>query len=72
MTGKIQDLVGRVMVDKEFLADLVRDPDAILGRYELSVEERAVITQALARAVHGSEQDRARALHSVMLKQWAT
>jgi hypothetical protein len=37
MTGKaIQDLVGRVMIDRDFLADLVRDPDAILSAYELT------------------------------------
>ena len=28
--------------------------------------------QALGRGVHGSEQERAHALQSVMLKRWAT
>ena len=73
MTGKaIQDLVGRVMIDRDFLAELVRDPDAVLAGYELSPEERAVILQALGRGVHGSEEDRAHALQSIMLKRWAT
>ena len=47
MTGKaIQDLVGRVMIDRDFLADLVRDPDAVLAGYELTAEERSVILLA--------------------------
>ena len=73
MTGKVlQDLVGRVMIDREFLADLVRDPDGVLAGYELTVDERAVIMQALGRGTHGSDQERALALQSVMLKRWAT
>ena len=73
MTGKaIQDLVGRVMLDREFLAELVRDPEAILAGYELTADERAVIMQALGRGAQVSEQERAYALQDVMLKRWAT
>jgi hypothetical protein len=73
MTGKaIQDLVGRVLIDRDFLAELVRDPDAGLAGYELTPEERAVILEALGRGVHGSDLERAHALQSVMLKRWAT
>lgn len=73
MTGKaIQDLVGRVMIDRDFLADLVRNPDAILSAYELTTEERSVILLAIGRGTHGSEEERAHALELVMLKRWAT
>jgi hypothetical protein len=73
MAGKaIQDLVGRVMIDRDFLADLMRDPDAVLAGYELTAEERSVILLALGRGADGSENDRARALELVMLKRWAT
>jgi hypothetical protein len=73
MTGKaIQDLVGRVMIDREFLAELVRDPESILAGYELTADERAVILQALGRAVHVTEEERAQVLQLVMLKRWAT
>jgi hypothetical protein len=73
VTGKaIQDLVGRVMIDREFLEGLVRDPEGVLAEYELSTDERAVILQALGRAVHVSEGQRADALQIVMLKRWAT
>jgi hypothetical protein len=73
MTDKtIQDLVGRVMLDREFLARLARDPDGILAGYELTAEERAIIVQALGRTAHVPEEERARVLQSVMLKRWAT
>jgi hypothetical protein len=73
MTGKaIQDLVGRVMIDREFLTQLARDPDVILAGYELTAEERAVIMQALGRGAYVSEEERAHALQNAMLKRWAT
>jgi hypothetical protein len=73
MTGKaIQDLVGRVMIDREFLAELVRDPGVVLAGYELTVDERAVIMQALGRGADVSELERAHVLQDVMLRRWAT
>lgn len=73
MAGKgIQDLVGQVMIDKQFLADLVRDPAAVLAGFELSAEERAAIMQALGSTSTVSDRERARALQNVMLKRWAT
>jgi hypothetical protein len=73
MMGKaIQDLVGRVMIDKEFLAHLARDPDEALAGYELTPDEREVIMHALRRGVHASDDERAHVLENVMLKRWAT
>ncbi|HKW94749.1 MAG TPA: hypothetical protein VJX92_22885 [Methylomirabilota bacterium] len=73
MAGKgIQDLVGQVMIDKEFLADLVRDPAGVLAAFELTAEERAAIMQALGSTAKVSDRERARALQNVMLKRWAT
>ncbi len=73
MTGKtIQDLVGRVMLDREFLSRLARDPDAVLAGYELTADERAVILQALGRGIHASDDERALDLQEAMLKRWAT
>jgi hypothetical protein len=71
MTGKtIQDLVGRVMLDGEFLARLARDPEGVLAGYELTADERDVIVQALDRAAF--EGDRATVLQDALLKRWAT
>jgi len=73
MAGKaIQDLVGRVMIDREFLAELARDPDLVLAGYELTPDERAVIMHALGRGAHVTEEERAHALQNVLLKRWAT
>ena len=73
MTGKtIQDLVGRVMLDREFLSRLARDPDSVLAGYELTADERAVILQALGRGIHASDEERALDLQEAMLKRWAT
>ena len=73
MTGNtIQDLVGRVMIDREFLEGLVRDPDGVLAGYELTADERQVVIQALARVTHVPEEERAHVLEDVMLKRWAT
>jgi len=73
VAGKgIQDLVGQVMIDKEFLADLMRNPATVLAGFELSAEERAAIMQALGSTSTVSDRERARALQNVMLKRWAT
>ena len=66
----IQDLVGRAMIDKRFLADLVRDPEGVLADYDLSAEERAAIMQAVGRT--SSASDPGRALQVVLMKRWAT
>ena len=68
----IRDLVGRAMIDKKFLTDLVRDPLTVLADYELSGEERNAIMQAVGRTGTVSDRDRARALQNVMMKRWAT
>ena len=68
----IQDLVGQVMIDKEFLAELIREPAQVLANFDLTPDERAAIMQALGSTSHVSDRDRARALQNVMLKRWAT
>lgn len=73
MAGKgIRDLVGQVMIDKEFLAELVREPARVLATFDLTPDERAAIMHALGSTAHVSDRDRARALQNVMLKRWAT
>jgi hypothetical protein len=68
----IRELVGRAMIDKEFLAELVRDADVVLARYELEAEERSAVMKAVARTGTTTEAERARALQAVMMKRWAT
>jgi len=68
----IRDLVGRAMIDREFLAELLRDPHGVLANFELSAEERAAVIQAVGRTTTVSEKERARALQVVLMKRWAT
>ena len=68
----IQDLVGQAMIDKAFLAELVREPARVLATFDLTPDERAAIMQALGSPSNVSDRDRARALQNVMLKRWAT
>jgi len=49
MAQGLRDLVGRAMVDPDFLVALQRSPNALLADYELTADERATILQALAR-----------------------
>ena len=68
----IRDLVGRAMIDKKFLTDLVRDPVTMLADYDLSADEKKAIMQAVGRKGNVSDQERARDLQHVMMKRWAT
>lgn len=68
----IRDLVGRAMIDRDFLADLVREPARMLADFDLSSEERAAIMQAVGKTAGTTERERARALQVVLMKRWAT
>jgi hypothetical protein len=69
----IRDLVGRAMIDRDFLADLVREPARTLAEFDLSSEERAAIMQAVGSTTGATtERERARALQVVLMKRWAT
>jgi hypothetical protein len=68
----IRDLVGRAMIDRDFLADLVREPALMLAEFDLSSEERAAIIQAVGKTGRTTERERARALQVVLMKRWAT
>ena len=60
------------MVDPEFVAEVRRTPDAILGQYELTDEERVAVRQALDRLGDAPPNRRANALRTVLLKRVST
>ena len=72
MPPRLPELVGRLMVDPEFVAEVLRTPDAILGQYELTDEERVAVRQALDRLGDTPSNRRANALRTVLLKRVAT
>jgi hypothetical protein len=49
MPPRLPELVGRLMIDPELLAEIQRAPDSVLGQYELSDEERTAVRQAVER-----------------------
>ena len=72
MPPRLPELVGRLMVDPEFVAEIQRTPDAILGQYELTDEERVAVRQALDRLGDTPSNRRANALRTVLLKRVST
>ncbi|MBI2153706.1 MAG: hypothetical protein HYU24_08370 [Candidatus Rokubacteria bacterium] len=68
----LKDLVGRAMIDPDFLQALMRDPYPLLADYELSEEERASVLQAIAKLMVTPQSQRARAFQTAVVKRWAT
>jgi hypothetical protein len=66
-----RDLVGRIMTDPDFLAELVRDPVTVLADYTLSADERDTVLQAVGREGQAPTTERLRAVKTVMMKRWA-
>ncbi|HEY7521896.1 MAG TPA: hypothetical protein VIE36_26715 [Methylomirabilota bacterium] len=72
MSPRLPELVGRVMIDPDFLADLQREPDPILAEYGLSEDERVTVLSALARLGQSSATQRATAFRSALIRRVAT
>lgn len=68
----LKDLVGRAMIDPDFLQALMRDPYPLLAGYELSEEERASVLQAIAKLTTTPRSQQARAFQTSVVKRWAT
>ena len=67
-----RELVGRVMIDPEFLAELQRSPEQLLSQYELSEAERATVELALARLAQTPVSDRRRQFSNTLISRVAT
>ena len=72
MAQTLRELVGRAMIDPEFLADLQRSPETILATYELNDDERATVLSALARLAKTPADQRVHALRTALLRRVAT
>ncbi len=60
------------MIDPDFLADLQRAPSVVLAQFELSVDERATVEQALARLASTPSHQRTHALRNALIRRVAT
>jgi hypothetical protein len=72
MAQGLRELVGRVMIDPEFLAELQRTPERLLAEYELSDAERATVQQALVRLAKTPSSERRHAFRSSLISRVAT
>lgn len=72
MTPRLPELIGRAMIDADFLAELQRTPDTILARYELNDAERATVLGALARLAATPAGQRTQVLSSALIRRVAT
>jgi hypothetical protein len=72
MAQGLRELVGRVMIDPEFLAELQRTPEPLLAQYELSDAERAIVELALARLAQTPVSERRRQFRNTLISRVAT
>ena len=72
MPPRLPELIGRAMIDPDFLADLQRSPETVLAQYELSADERSTVLRALARLAQTPAGQRAQAFQSALIRRVAT
>lgn len=72
MAKGFRELIGRAMIDPDFLADLQHAPDAVLAQYELTDTERATVRQALEKLAKTPSNQRAHALRTALIRRVAT
>jgi hypothetical protein len=72
MPQRLPELIGRAMIDPDFLADLQRSPEAILGQYELNETERSTVLGAVARLGSTPSAERAQAFRTALIRRVAT
>jgi len=72
MAQRLPELVGRAMIDPDFLADLQRSPETVLAQYELNDDERRTVLGALARLATAPSGERAQAFQTALIRRVAT
>jgi hypothetical protein len=72
MAPRLPELIGRAMIDADFLAELQRAPETILAHYELNDDERATVLGALARLAATPAGQRVQVLSTALIRRVAT
>lgn len=72
MAQGLRELVGRAMIDPDFLVELQRSPNPVLAQYELSDAERATILRALVRLAKTPAGQRRHEFRNALLRRVAT
>ena len=72
MAQRLPQLIGRAMIDPDFLADLQRSPETVLAQYELNDDARTTVLSALARLAKAPVGERAQEFRSALIRRVAT
>jgi hypothetical protein len=72
MPQGLRELIGRAMIDPEFLANLQRAPDTVLAQFQLTPGETTAVRQALTHLAQTPPHKRARELHTALIRRVAT
>ena len=72
MPQGLRELIGRAMIDPEFLADLQRAPDTVLAKFQLTADETKAVRHALLHLAQTPAHKRAHELHTALIRRVAT
>ena len=72
MPLRLPDLVGRAMIDPEFLTELRRSTDVVLAEFELTEEEGRVVRRALGRLGKSPSPQQIDELRNALLRRVST
>ncbi len=72
MAQGLRELIGRAMIDPEFVVELQRSPDSVLAQFLLTDDERAAVRQALLHLAQTPRHQRATKFHSALIRRVAT
>ena len=72
MAQGLRELIGRAMIDPEFVADLLRSPETVLAQFELTDDERTAVRHAILHLAQTPPNQRAREFHSALIRRVAT
>ena len=72
MSQRLPELVGRAMIDPDFLASLQRAPEAVLAEFELDDDERRTVLTALSRLAAAPGGRPAEAFRTALIRRVAT
>ena len=72
MAQGLRELIGRAMIDPEFMADLQRSPETVLAQFQLNTDESTAVRHALLRLAQTPAHKRARELHTALIRRVAT
>jgi hypothetical protein len=72
MAQGLRELIGRAMIDPEFVVELQRSPDSVLAQFLLTDDERTAVRHALLHLAQTPRHQRATEFHSALIRRVAT